>query len=315
MGRMKVFLWHVHGSWTTNFVQGRHEYFVPVVPDRGPDGRGRARTWEWPENVREVPIDCARTLPFDVLVAQRPEELDGLAAQWLGGRRPGIDVPTVYVEHNAPQGRIDAMRHPAADRCDVAVVHVTHHNALFWDTGVAPTRVIEHGIADPGYRYSGELDRAAVVVNEPVRRHRVVGTDLLPRFAASTPVDVYGIASEAIGGLGDLPQHSLHCELARRRTYLHPYRWTSLGLSLIEAMHLGMPVVALATTAAVEAVPRDAGVVSARIDVLQDALQRFNADRELARATGARGRAHALDAFGLERFLDEWDRLLEEVVR
>jgi hypothetical protein len=315
MGGMRVFLWHVHGSWTTNFVQGPHDYFVPVVPDRGPDGRGRARTWEWPERVHEVSMACARDLPFDVLVVQRPEELDGLAAQWLGGRRPGIDVPTVYLEHNAPQGRIDGMRHPAADRSDVVVVHVTHHNALFWDTGVAPTRVIEHGIADPGYRYSGELGRAAVVVNEPVRRGRVVGTDLLPRFAAATPVDVYGIASEAIGGLGNRPQASLHCELARRRTYLHPYRWTSLGLSLIEAMHLGMPVVALGTTAAVEAVPRDAGVVSARIDVLEHALQRFNADRELARATGERGRAHALEAFGLERFLDEWDRLLAEVVR
>ena len=32
---MNVFLWHVHGSWTTAFVQGRHQYFVPVVPGRG----------------------------------------------------------------------------------------------------------------------------------------------------------------------------------------------------------------------------------------------------------------------------------------
>ena len=34
----------------------------------------------------------------------------------------------------------------------------------------------------------------------------------------------------------------MHAELARRRLYLHPIRWTSLGLSLIEAMQLGMPV-------------------------------------------------------------------------
>jgi glycosyltransferase involved in cell wall biosynthesis len=34
--------------------------------------------------------------------------------------------------------------------------------------------------------------------------------------------------------------------MARRRVYLHPVRWTSLGLSLIEAMHLGMPVAGLA---------------------------------------------------------------------
>ena len=51
---MKVLLWHVHGSWTTAFVQGRHEYLLPVTPDRGPDGLGRARTWDWPASAREV---------------------------------------------------------------------------------------------------------------------------------------------------------------------------------------------------------------------------------------------------------------------
>ena len=49
---MKVLLWHVHGSWTTSFVQGGHEYLLPVVDGpggkRSPDGLGRARTWDWP---------------------------------------------------------------------------------------------------------------------------------------------------------------------------------------------------------------------------------------------------------------------------
>ena len=49
---MRVLLWHVHGSWTTAFVQGAHEYFLPVLPDRGADGLGRARTWRWPDPVR-----------------------------------------------------------------------------------------------------------------------------------------------------------------------------------------------------------------------------------------------------------------------
>src|SRR3712207_7592364 len=51
----------------------------------------------------------------------------------------------------------------------------------------------------------------------------------------------------------DPPQAAMHAELARRRVYVHPVRWTSPGLSLLEAMHLGLPVVALATTEAVEA--------------------------------------------------------------
>ena len=311
---MRIFLWHVHGSWTTAFVHGRHEYFVPVLPDRGPDGLGRARTYVWPERAVEVTPEEAAEAEVDVVILQREKELDGLAERWLGGRRPGRDVPAIYVEHNAPQGRIAQMRHPAFGRPDLILVHVTHFNDLFWDAGSTPTRVVEHGIVDPSYRYTGELGRAAVVINEAQRRWRVTGTDLLERFGAEIPIDLFGMKTEALGGK-DLPQEALHDEMARRRVYLHPIRWTSLGLSLLEAMHLGMPVVALATTEVPEAVPPEAGVVSTRMDVLKRALRLFVNDPEEARAAGKAARAPALSRYTLDRFLSDWDEVLMEVAR
>jgi hypothetical protein len=310
---MLVLLWHVHGSWTTAFVHGRHQYLVPVLPDRGPDGRGRARTYEWPTAALEVTPEEAALTEVDVVVLQRPEELFGLAERWLGGRIPGRDVPAVYVEHTAPQGRIAEMRHPAADRPDLTVVHVTHFNALFWDCGRTRTRVIEHGIVDPGYRYTGELERAVAVINEPGRRGRVTGTDLLERLRRAVPVDLFGMKAAELGGLEDLPQAELHVEMARRRAYVHPIRWTSLGLSLIEAMHLGMPVVAVGTTEVPMAVPPEAGVVSTNVDELAVALRRLVAEPEEAALMGKAGREHALSRFGLAQFLADWDVLLEEV--
>jgi hypothetical protein len=309
---MNVFVWHVHGSWMTAFVQGRHRYLVPVVPDRGPEGRGRAETYEWPDNAVEITRETARDAPVDVVMLQRPEDLE-LATDWLGGRVPGRDVPAVYVEHNAPQGRIADLHHPVADRDDLVLVHVTHFNALFWDAGRTPTRVIEHGIVDPGYRYTGELERIAIVVNEARRRGRVTGTDLLARFDAVAPVDLFGMDAGALGGVEDLPQEKLHGEITRRRVYVHPIRWTSLGLSLLEAMHLGMPVVALATTEVPEAVPPDAGVVSNRIDRLLDATATFLSDHDAAAAAGRCARDYALAHYGLGRFLRDWDTLLMEV--
>ncbi|HTJ25002.1 MAG TPA: glycosyltransferase [Candidatus Limnocylindria bacterium] len=307
----RIFLWHVHGSYTTALVQGPHTYYVPVLPDRGPDGRGRARTWNWPENVVEVMPEEARALELDVLIVQRPEELNHLARAWLD-RIPGCDVRTIFLEHNAPQGRIAQLRHPAADRTDLTVVHVTHFNELFWDCGTTPTRVIEHGVVDPGYRYDGSLPRAAVAINEARRRGRVTGTDLLPRFARALPLDLFGIDAGALGGFDDPPQELLHRELPRRRVYLHPMRWTSLGLSLIEAMHLGMPVVALATTEAVEAVPPGCGMISTDVERLCTALRRYRDDHDAARADGLRAREYALRRYGLERFLRDWDALLTE---
>ena len=292
---------------------------IPVTPDRGPDGLGRARTWTWPTSAVEVTREEAADAEVDVIVLQRPQELEGLAAEWLGGRRPGREVPAVYLEHNAPQGHINELRHVAADRDDLVVVHVTHFNELFWDCGSTPTRVIEHGIVDPGERYSGEVAAAAVVVNEAGRRGRVTGTDLLERLGAAVPLDLFGMRSGRLAGapgvrsVADLAQDRLHAEMARRRLYLHPVRWTSLGLSLLEAMHLGMPVVALATTEVVEAVPPEAGVVSTQIEVLADAARRLVADPEQARLIGKAARAAATARYGLDRFLADWDTLLEEV--
>jgi len=321
---VNILLWHVHGSWTTAFVQGKHRYLVPVTPDRGPYGLGRARTYPWPDTVDEIsPEELARA-EVDVVILQRPEEIE-LAEAWLG-RRIGRDVPAVFVEHNTPkQGNVPNSRHPLADRDDLLIVHVTHFNALFWDTGGTRTTVVEHGIVAPTARYTGELPRLAVVVNEPVRRWRVTGTDLLPRFAEIAPLDVFGMGvtglperlglpADRLAVYDDLPQSRMQAEIARRRAYLHLCRWTSLGLSLIEAMAMGMPVVVLAATEAVAAVPPDAGVLATRVETLLDGARRFVAEPETARRIGARAREAAQARYGLDRFLADWDRLLEEEV-
>jgi Glycosyl transferases group 1 len=310
---VNIFLWHVHGSWTTAFVHGKHRYLVPVTPDRGPYGLGRARTYTWPSDVREVAPESLAREEVDVVVLQRPEEL-ALARRWLGGRR----VPAVYVEHNTPKGDVPDTRHPMADRDDLIVVHVTHFNELFWDTGGTRTAVIEHGIVPPRSAYTGELARIALATNEPIRRWRVTGTDLMPRFASVVPLDVYGMGTAGLAdrlglpvGAYDLPHDEMHAQLARRRAYLHLCRWTSLGLSLIEAMTMGMPVLVLASTEAVAAVPPDAGVLSTRIDTLVDAAQWLVDDPAAARRMGDAARVAALARYGLDRFLGDWDRLLE----
>jgi hypothetical protein len=321
---MRVLFWHVHGAWATAFVHGGHTYLVPATGDRGPYGLGRARTYPWPDGAVEVAPEALRGEHVDVAVLQRPEEWD-LAERWLGGRRLGHDVPVVYVEHNTPQGTVPDTRHPMADREGVTLVHVTYFNRLFWDTGGAKVRVIEHGIPDPGVRWRGDLPRIAVAVNEPVRRWRVTGTDLLPAFAAVAPLDVYGMGVTALParlGLGpdritvhdDPPQARMHAELVRRRMYLHPHRWTSLGLSLLEAMTCGVPVVVVASTEAVMAVPPGAGVVSTDVAQLVDAARWLLHDAEAARRLGTAGREAALARYGLARFLSDWDALLKEVI-
>jgi glycosyltransferase involved in cell wall biosynthesis len=317
---MRILLWHVHGSWTTAFVQGDHDYVVPVLPDRSGDGVGRARTWDWPASVVELAPEQLRDESFDLVILQRPHELD-LVTQWTG-RVPGHDLPAIYLEHNAPEPHPCLQRHPLADRRDIPIAHVTHFNNLYWDNGSAPSTVIEHGIIDPGNRYTGELERGAVVVNEPGRRGRMVGADLVPEFAEIGPIDVFGMKTlsfaadlglSSVVGREDIDtQEDMHTELARRRVYLHPMRWTSLGLSLIEAMQLAMPVVVLAATEAIAAVPAGAGVLSTDMDELKAAFRTYLHEPEAARTAGLAARAASLRRFGLARFLADWDVLLAD---
>ncbi|WP_436535610.1 glycosyltransferase [Actinoplanes sp. HUAS TT8] len=301
---MNILLWHVHGSWTTSFVQGKHRYLIPVNDARDQWGRGRACTFDWPESVEELPLEAIRDA--DVAIVQRPEEIDLVP--------PGL--PVIYVEHNTPKGDVPDTRHPMADRDDLVIAHVTYFNQLFWDTGETPTAVIEHGIVEPAVRWTGELERLAVVTNEPVRRGRVTGTDLYERFLPVAPLDVFGMGVRALSTPGitaheDPPQRVMHEQLARRRAYLHLCRWTSLGLSLIEAMQIGVPVIALATTEAVAAIPDGAGILSTRVDTLVEAAHWLIEEPDQARLMGDRGRRAALARYGLDRFLADWDNLLE----
>lgn len=311
-----VLLWHVHGSWTEAFVAGPHRYLIPVNSDRDADGRGLCGR-NWPQ-AQEVPYFQLRDEDVDLVVLQRPHELE-LATRWLG-RRPGADVPAIYVEHNAPRPLAVDSVHPIAGRDDIPLVHVTDFNRLMWDNGLAPTRVIAHGIADPGSLYTGEIAAAATMINEPLRRWRTVGADLLRALGSRVPIDVWGMGTEAIGevhanvsGRGDVPTARLLPEVARRRVYLHTARWTSLGLSLVEAMYLGMPVVAVGSTMAPLTVPAEAGVVSADVDALAEGLHQFVADRAAAAAAGKAARDYAMAHFSLARFLREWDEVIDEM--
>ena len=299
-----------------SFVAGAHRYVVPVNAAADADGRGLAGR-SWP-HADEVAVDNLRDEDIDLVVLQRPHELE-LAQRWLG-RRPGVEVPAVYVEHNTPRpSPVDSV-HPVASRTDIPVVHVTDFNRLMWDNGAAPTHVIAHGIADPGHFYTGDIPAAASMINEPLRRWRTVGTDLLIELGAHVPIDVWGIDTfelnrrerKGVRAKGDVPGRRLMRQIARRRIYLHTARWTSLGLSLVEAMYLGMPVVAVASTMAPAVVAEEAGVVSADIETLARALCEFVTEPSAATLAGKAAREFAIAHFSLDRFLAQWDEVIEE---
>lgn len=91
-------VWHVHGPWPESFAAGRHHCVIPV----------NKRNWP---RAQEIPWWQLRDADIDLRVLPQPDEIE-LATHWLG-RGPGIDIPAVYVEHNAARPRV---RRPATSR-------------------------------------------------------------------------------------------------------------------------------------------------------------------------------------------------------
>jgi len=311
--RLKILIWHIHGSYLNSLARIEHDWYLPVRPGRPEGYGGRGPTFDLPDYVREVPSERVRDLPLDLIIYQTPKNYYEDQFEILSEEQRHL--PRIYLEHNTPKPHASDTRHPVDDP-GVLLVHVTHYNRLMWDNGRMPTKVIEHTVAiDPSIRYSGQLARGITVVNGMQKRPRIAGYDLFLDARMGIPLDAVGMETEAFGGLGDIPYRHLHRRVADYRFLFSPMRYTSLPLAVIEAMTIGMPVVALATTALPTVIEHGvSGYVSCDMDELTHHMRALLADRALAERLGANARRVALDRFNLTRFIREWNAAFAEVI-
>ena len=177
-----------------------------------------------------------------------------------------------------------------------------------WDNGRTPMRVIEHGVQPlQEAAYRGDLASGLVVVNHLAQRGRRLGLDVFRQVASRVPLSLVGMGSQACGGEGEVDHSQLPQRMASHRFFFHPVRYTSLGLAVIEAMLIGTPVVALATTE-LATVIRDGenGFVDTSIDRLVRNMGALLADPVEARRLGAAGQATARERFHIQRFISDW---------
>jgi glycosyltransferase involved in cell wall biosynthesis len=316
---LRVLTWHVHGNYLWALAHIGHQIVLPVRD--GPEGRppgyiGRTPSFPWPDNVVEVPADRVADTDVDVVLYQtrRNWEVDRheiLSPAQLAG-------PSAYVEHDPPRESPTDTRHWVDDPRTL-VIHVTHFNRLMWDCGDVPTTVVEHGVPEPppGVRWTGEIERGLVVVNGLDTRGRRVGADIVQRLRREVPLDIVGMgsASPVVGGLGEVPPPELAAFAARYRAFVHPIRYTSLGLAVCEALMLGMPVVGLATTELATVIDHGrTGLITADVDALPGLLRLLLDDRDHAARLGGAARAMARARFSLARFRADWDRVLRNLV-
>ncbi|WP_337176199.1 glycosyltransferase family 4 protein [Paludisphaera sp.] len=302
---LRVLTWHVHGNYLLYLSRARVEFLLPVAPGR-PGHGGRGDVFPFPDRVRDIPAESVRDAEFDcVLFQSRRNYLEDQHEILTDAQRA---LPRIYLEHDPPREHPTDTRHPAADD-DLMIVHVTPFNALMWDSGPAESRTIEHGVfLAEDARATCELSRGIVVVNNLARRGRRLGRDVYEKLRGEVPLDLVGMDSPAMGGLGEIDPRELARFEARYRFFFNPIRYTSLGLAVIEAMMVGLPIVALATTEMATAVDDGVtGFLSNDPDALIAPTRALLGDRGLALEMGGRAREAARDRFSIERFASEWE--------
>ncbi|MDN4036282.1 glycosyltransferase family 4 protein [Massilia sp. YIM B02443] len=312
MRRLQVLTWHTHGSYLYYLSHAPHDFHVLSRPGRPPGYGGRCGHHPWGDNVHDLPAETARTRQFDCILFQDDHQWERDQYDLLTPAQRAL--PRIYLEHDPPLAHPTETRHPVDDP-NVLLVHVTPYNALAWNSGRTPTRVIEHGVAAPsGVAWHGELARGLVISNNLARRGRRMGPDLFLAARRQLPLDLVGMASDELGGLGEVEHGQLFGFAARYRFLFSPIRYSSLGLSVIEAMMIGMPVVALATTEMATVIENGvSGFSDTRPEVLCSHMQTLLREPALARALGERGRQRAMERFSIERFSRDWDATLRHV--
>jgi len=304
--RLRILVWHVHGNYLHALTQAPHDFYVPQADDGRPGYGPLGRKIPWGPNVHGVPAGQVRGLDLDLVIYQSSHNLADAPTLLSPAQRR---LPCAYIEHNPPAPlaaeSVHAFRHDRG-----LLIHVTPYNAVMWDSGGMPQRVVEHGMPDPGLLYRGDLARGIVVVNHLMRRGRRVGADLYAEAAARVPLDLIGMGSEETGGLGEVPNMEVAAFMARYRCFFSPVRYASLGLSLVEAMLCGLPVVGFAATElpCVITSGRD-GYVDTRPARLHEVLRQLLHDPGLAREWGMAGRRTALRRFSIDRYVADWNQV------
>jgi hypothetical protein len=302
---LRVLTWHIHGSYLYYLTQTPCIFYLPKKNSSEEGYGGRTPSFPWGDNVIDVPAEDVKNVEFDCILFQSKKNY--LEDQYDILTPEQRALPKIYLEHDPPREVPTDTKH-VVDDTNMLLVHVTHFNNLMWDNNNTPSKVIDHGVmVDKGVQYTGELNKGIVVINGIVKRGRRLGYDVFKKVREKIPLDIVGMFSEDAGGLGEINNRELSSFIAKYRFFFNPIRYTSLGLSVCEAMMTGVPVIGLATTEMVVTVKNDySGYVHTDVDFLIEKMQELLDNPEKAKRLGQGAMQTANEKFNIERFKKDW---------
>jgi hypothetical protein len=309
--RLKILTWQVHGNYMFYLSHANVDFYLPTKSS-GEGYGGRSPGFTWGKNVHDIPAEQVKDLQLDCILFQT--EKNYLHDQYEILSEAQRRLPRIFLEHNPPRTHPTDAKH-VVDDSTVLLVHVTDFNNLMWDNNRTPTKVIDHGVVVPAeVYYTGQIPKGLVVVNGMQRRGRLAGLDILEAVRRQIPLDIVGMESQEVGGLGEISHAELPAFMAKYRFFFNPIRYTSLGLAVCEAMTLGLPIIGLATTEIVTVIHNGYnGFIETDVQKLIPHARHLLDNPAYAHQLSQNAALYAAQRFNIHRFARDWEKIFHQV--
>ena len=302
---MNVLTHPVHTGYQFDLAKTGHEFYSLPIPGSGEifwdlKSRPQPKNYHFLRTLQEAPVN------FDLILVHYD----------LGYHRlKRLNLPLIFKEH--------CLRAPFKVPAEL-LDRITYYSfasqaaAARWivPSAFASRKVIIGMGMDerPGGRQNGR-NGGILVVGQHIRaRGNEKGYDNLMRLIERFRITVVGRGSEGIpGGVGPAADYA---ELLRhyrtQRVFLNPSHL--LGMSTLEAMATGMPVVSFRMLNS--DVVRDGvnGLVVDTVEEAEIALRRLLRNKALARMLGNNARATIRQRFPTDLFVQRWNSLFRQAV-
>ena len=306
-----------------------HEPYISLLAKTGhtfdiaePEtGRSGVRRWNLssrplPQNAKIISQeDGLRNLKagrYDIALCHNVTDLSAVVE---------YDTPSILIFHNKLTTELAlggdtvtredylASVEPLIEKAD-RLVFVSVSKRLDW--GFLDGEIITPGVdIDIAKKYRGDVKTVLRVANRIKERDIMLGASVGGKI-------VEGFSNRLVGDNPSIPSatpaknHEELLELfASCRVYLNttlaPYE-DGYNLAMLEAMATGAPVVSYANPTSFITNGVD-GFLSDNIDSLRKTISSLMEDRELATKIGAAGKRTVVERFGLEAFVDSWNKV------
>src|SRR5689334_3583132 len=97
---LRIFTWHIHGSYLYYLSQGNFTIYIPVNERKEEGYYGRGKTFPFGDNVIEVPVSMVKEMAFDCILFQTNKNY--LVDQYEILSAEQRMLPRIYLEHDPP---------------------------------------------------------------------------------------------------------------------------------------------------------------------------------------------------------------------